>query len=225
MYCLNNPSKVKVHGDGFLSRLFKTTKRQQENVAQRSVPQEVEKRLNDILLKAENTGYIFGSGDTSILSVYAAPGTEELPRAEKLISAWDLLAKSADTDLINSVAAVCFSMPDKVVPNTNSAVYLYVFTARSADKVKRRIVQSGHGASVKNEKLILIPKGSIISVTLKTNQIRFEKTLIKFQWNGRMCFSRIRIDKILSTAHVIPVEARISLDGKELRSVVFEISK
>ena len=225
LYCLNNPSKIKTSGNGFLSRLFKKTKRRQDNVAQRSVPLEVEKRLNDILPKAEKTGYVFGSGDTSILSSNSAPATEELQIADKLISASELLTKTADTDLINSVAAVCISMPDKIVHDTNGAVYLYIFTALSADKVKKRIVKSGYGANVKNEKLILIPKDSIISVTLKTDQIRFEKTMIRFQWNGKMCFSRIRIEKILSSDHVIPVEASISIDGKELRSVIFEISK
>ena len=225
LYCLNNPSKVKVPGNSLLSRLFKKTKRRQENVAQRSVPREVEKRLNDIIPKVEKTGYVFGSGDTSVLSTNSAPATAELPKAEKLISASDLMTKSADTDLINSVAAVCISMPDKVVPNTNNAVYLYIFTALSADQVKKYIVKSGYGANVKNEKLLLIPKDSIISITLKTDRIRFEKTLIRFQWNGRMCFSRIRIEKILSTDHVIPVEASISIDGKELRSFAFEISK
>lgn len=86
-------------------------------------------------------------------------------------------------------------------------------------------MKSGYGTNIKNEKLILIPKDSIISVTLKTDQIRFEKTTIRFQWNGKVCFSRIRIKRILSTDHIIPVEASISIDGKELRSIAFEISK
>lgn len=225
LYCLNNPSKIKISGGGLLSRLFKKTKKRQENVTQRSVPQDVEKRLNDILPKAEKTGYVFGSGDTSILSSNSAPTTEELPIVDRQISASNLLTKIADTDLINSVAAICISMPDKVVSDTNEAVYLYIFTALSADKVKKRIVKSGYGTNIKNEKLILIPKDSIISVTLKTDQIRFEKTTIRFQWNGKVCFSRIRIKRILSTDHIIPVEASISIDGKELRSIAFEISK
>ena len=189
------------------------------------MPQDVEKRLNDILPKAEKTGYVFGSGDTSILSSNSAPTTEELPIVDRQISASNLLTKIADTDLINSVAAICISMPDKVVSDTNEAVYLYIFTALSADKVKKRIVKSGYGTNIKNEKLILIPKDSIISVTLKTDQIRFEKSTINYQWNGRMCYSRIRIEKILSTEQTIPVMANIKVDGKEMRSVSFNISK
>lgn len=229
MYYLNNPSKVRVPKDNILLTIFKSKKKTSNNQTisepRRSVPQAVERKINEIMPKLAESNYVFGSGDTTILSSDAYPQTKELATEEKEATAKSMAIKIADTDLINSVAAVCVSVPDCIFDDTNVSIYLYFFTHLSAEKVKRRIVKSGLGAKVRNEKLILIPKDSIISVALKTDQIRFEKTMIRFQWNGKMCFSRIRIEKILSADHVIPVEASISIDGKELRSVIFEISK
>lgn len=188
-------------------------------------PQAVEKKINEIMPKLVETNCDLGSGATTILSSDAYSKTKELTTEEKLRTALSLFKVSEATDLLDSVVAVCISMPDKITNNAGNSIYLYFFTVTNIERVKKQIVESGLGANVKNEKLVLIPKDSIVSVQLITDQIRFEKSTINYQWNGRMCYSRIRIEKILSTEQTIPVMANIKVDGKDMRSVSFNISK
>ena len=188
-------------------------------------PQAVEKKINEIMPKLVETNCDLGSGATTILSSDAYSKTKELTTEEKLRTALSLFKVSEATDLLDSVAAVCISMPDKITNDAGNSIYLYFFTVTNIERVKKQIVESGLGANVKNEKLVLIPKDSIVSVQLITDQIRFEKSTINYQWNGRMCYSRIRIEKILSTEQTIPVMANIKVDGKDMRSVSFNISK
>lgn len=228
LYDLNNLNRVKVSQGSFLSSFFKRKKNEKENSQkehQRSVPQAVEKKINEIIPKLVEANCDLGSGATTILSSDAYPKTKELTTEEKLRTALSLFKVSEATDLLNSVAAVCISMPDKITDDAGDSIYLYFFTVTNIERVKKQIVKSGLGANVKNEKLVLIPKNSVVSVQLITDQIRFEKSTIDFQWNGRMCYSRIRIEKILSTDQTIPVMACIKVDGKDLRSVPFNISK
>lgn len=227
LYDLNNLNKVKVSRDSLLSSIFKRKMKKDKSPKehQRSVPQAVEKKINEIIPKLVEANIDIGSGATTILSSDAYPKTQELTTEEKLRTALSLFKTSERTDLLNSVAAVCISMPDKITNDAFESIYLYLFTATSIEQVKRKIVKSGFGTKVKNEKLVLIPKDSIVSVQLITDQIRFEKSLIDFQWNGRMCYSRIRIEKILSVEQTIPVTVSIKVDGKDLRSMSFNISK
>ena len=154
-----------------------------------------------------------------------APATQELTPEEKEMTARNLFVNMAETAQINSTTAVCFSIPDKVSVEAEDSVYLYFFTTYSADKVKKRIVSSGLGANVKTEKLVLIPKDSIVSVSLRSDDVRFNKPMVRFLWDGTLCFSRIRIEKLLSDKQVIPVTATIAVDGKELKAVSFELSR
>ncbi len=228
LYDLNNLNKVKVSRGSFLSSFFKRKKNGKEKPQkehQRSVPQAVEKKINEIMPKLVEANCDLGSGATTILSSDAYPKTKELTTEEKLRTALSLFKVSEATDLLNSVAAVCISMPDKITNDAGNSIYLYFFTVTNIERVKKQIVESGLGANVKNEKLVLIPKDSIVSVQLITDQIRFEKSTINYQWNGRMCYSSIRIEKILSTEQTIPVMANIKVDGKDMRSVSFNISK
>lgn len=228
LYDLNNLNKVKVSRGSFLSSFFKRKrngKEKSQKEHQRSVPQAVEKKINEIMPKLVEANCDLGSGATTILSSDAYPKTKELTTEEKLRTALSLFKVSEATDLLNSVAAVCISMPDKITNDAGNSIYLYFFTVTNIERVKKQIVESGLGANVKNEKLVLIPKDSIVSVQLITDQIRFEKSTINYQWNGRMCYSSIRIEKILSTEQTIPVMANIKVDGKDMRSVSFNISK
>lgn len=228
LYDLNNLNKVKVSRGSFLSSFFKRKKNGKEKPQkehQRSVPQAVEKKINEIMPKLVEANCDLGSGATTILSSDAYSKTKELTTEEKLRTALSLFKVSEATDLLDSVAAVCISMPDKITNDAGNSIYLYFFTVTNIERVKKQIVESGLGANVKNEKLVLIPKDSIVSVQLITDQIRFEKSTINYQWNGRMCYSRIRIEKILSTEQTIPVMANIKVDGKDMRSVSFNISK
>lgn len=113
------------------------------------------------------------------MSSDAYPKTKELTTEEKPRTALSLFKVSEATDLLNSVAAVCISMPDKITNDAGNSIYLYFFTVTNIERVKKQIVESGLGANVKNEKLVLIPKDSIVSVQLITDQSKKTKRRVE----------------------------------------------
>lgn len=225
-YYLNNPQKFKIHGTGILSRLFKREKKPQEkpqkSEPQFFVPPEVKDRLKARLPAMEQTGYVFGSGDTSVLSSNGVPATKELPNAEKIASASSMMIFNGDTELINSVAAVCVSFPENMSSLLHNSVYVYLFTALSRERVMEQIVNSGIGAQTKMEILSLIPVDTTVSIQMHSDQVRFDRNEFELLWNGQIGYGRFRVQKVTSRQPMISIETKIKVNGESISTISFE---
>lgn len=223
---LNKLKKTKDKGNSFFSKLFKDRKEsfsETESKPQRSVPQTVEKKMEDIMPSLIRTGYVPGSGDTSVLGADLYPETQDLLQSEKEQSAASALSGYRIASVPDTKAAVCISVPDSISAYEESGIYIYFFTSASREKVENMILESKLGDKVVIEKLFSVPADSVISVRLITDRVRFNKPKVEFMWNGSLCFCCIKTEKILSEDKRIPVEAVIETDGANPHTVSFEL--